>query len=1339
MPAFKLSPETRKAILERVFGSTEERKALLDKHKDVVEDIANLDSVRRLYVFGGSASNKPKTKDIDLLSRIERGKLKENTDAMKLIKEKHPGHINDQNVHYIPATRMAPKKTQLMEDLEKFAPALADTVKMLSPGYGVKELLAEGRKKYGPEHKWIRIAGAGGAAGLAGAMTEDEAEAYPLTGEANKVYRKILKNLPDRSKRWFYHTSKEPERLVEKGPDPAHGADRGEWYKPAGTYLGNDIKASNVHLTGESAVYGYRPNTNDMLRVIAEKPPNIFQINENELLALRRRTAKNSLGEGKHDNLIKGFVPGRSIVDTTDKYKKHLAESLRREGYDMVEIQNVDGVKGLSEFISLKPDKLSMFYKDKVYRPSIPAIVGAGGALAAYKEAGAASDDEWQPMAPQRVEEGQGVVGDDEWRPMSQQRTAAPMERGVVSDDEWIPSGGIGVPSTTRTLEEPPASVGLQVEQGEPPIEGAVAPTVVKEDQYTQFLKGYKDRLVRMGKQAEIDAVGVEGKELGLVADLSLMGSSAIASSLGVKALGLAGLPGKIASLALMVPVYVFSKGFITNKPVAESAKSLVPHRDENGLLSLVGIPYDPGEYLWWGGFEFGAPVILRAAGKGAGKIVKGVDKYASGPLRSVVKPLEPAANWAHDVITYPFTKEFIPSKKFPGEKRSINSYIEPAVDRLAKSDVPMLNTAAQTIRRTAVEKSHTINLGRWAKEEMAKLTPSERHEVSEGLRGVAIEDLSQPKAQEFLTKYVAGKKEAGLTKMYEIMFDAEFGKMIQMPFLDLESTTTQASIKRMLKVMDKPLKEKLAQGGTMRVKDNYRALDDIINNPKASEKMKQFAMDLYDLPANTTEMVFKASNRAGMMKMEMKLMRTPGICKAEKQEGYVMSKSGGLKGLYVPKDIELELGAIREIPKITKSAYNKYFLSPWKTSKIILRPATHVRNLFSNMVLNDWGGLPFYRFDVYLQALKEMRGGSAEFKKFVRDSGQNITFASNDIARVESGMRHNRDMIDSVYNTYQKLVEPAAGIYNAEETLFKYAKYLHNMEQGTMGRHEAIMDALKWTFNYAETTPLVSKMGTKVFGMPFVRWYSKALPLAVETAVKHPIRFYKWIEMGRQFQNHALSSLDIDDDEWDWIKGVLPDYMNKGRLYLPMPWRDDLGRLQLLNLTYMMPGLGDMNELFSRDVAQTAWQNPLFTTAATLWNKTKFSGAPLYYDWEEPTTKLAKVLSYAWEQFMPAVTPGGTDWNAIYNALYDVDEERPGPTIEQAIAGFFGFKLTPIDSEAAQKRSDALKQIHESERVREMQKELRKAKTDEQVDAILERYGRLQEKIMNDGELVGD
>lgn len=130
---------------------------------------------------------------------------------------------------------------------------------------------------------------------------------------------------------------------------------------------------------------------------------------------------------------------------------------------------------------------------------------------------------------------------------------------------------------------------------------------------------------------------------------------------------------------------------------------------------------------------------------------------------------------------------------------------------------------------------------------------------------------------------------------------------------------------------------------------------------------------------------------------------------------------------------------------------------------------------MFANIVLNDLGGLPFYRLGVYARALGTVR----------------------------SALRSNPPEEWNLANQAAAFIGMRSGSFS--ERWFRYAMYLDCRDLGVSPRGSA-EHARKCLFDYEE-------VGTWFKGAPrFIIFFYKALPYLLGTAVKHPVRFSKWV-----------------------------------------------------------------------------------------------------------------------------------------------------------------------------------------------------------------------------------
>lgn len=642
-------------------------------------------------------------------------------------------------------------------------------------------------------------------------------------------------------------------------------------------------------------------------------------------------------------------------------------------------------------------------------------------------------------------------------------------------------------------------------------------------------------------------------------------------------------------------------------------------------------------------------------------------------------------------------------------KNQSLAEWFQPAVERLIKKGVGFPFRKAQAMKALVTDQ------GQKFANEIGLMGPKDRWEMLKALRG---EKYESAKVTELLQQFIGSQKDFALSRKFAVSFREQLQKQFK--------GDTITAVKNLDDYIDHPVMEDLIKQidkGVKNPKQTRQELIKVIESDTIPLPIRLLARDLHDLHLNTPEAISKAARSASRAFLLTRL-RQEGVAKAVLQRAddpkdWVKTQQKGLEGMWLMRDAELELRALDTIPKLAHNVVNKLFVTPWKTAKVILRPATHFRNLFSNLILNDWGGLPFYRMDYYHKAYRTLwdayHGKVAPvWKEFRNLTGAGGTFSANELVELGKGERYGANMVDKLYALFDRFVAKPRQLYNAEEQWFKLAKFMWNRDKG-MGATEAAWDSMKWTFNYGEITRPVA--GIRQTVAPFFTWQSKVLPLMAETAVNHPVRFAKWPLAFLGIQTGAMHMLDIDDEEWEYVEHVMPDYVRDGQ-FLLVPWRDEKERLQLLNLTYLLPGFGDLNEIGQSPISW-ALGNPVMSITGTLLNRTRFTGAPLYYDWEDNTTKFAKGASYIWDQLMPA---GASimSWKKVLDTLY---EQEDALTWEQHLAGNVGLKVLPLDMAKAARQRAAVDAIHRAQAGAELKKHLRDARTDSERQRIVEEY----------------
>jgi len=304
--------------------------------------------------------------------------------------------------------------------------------------------------------------------------------------------------------------------------------------------------------------------------------------------------------------------------------------------------------------------------------------------------------------------------------------------------------------------------------------------------------------------------------------------------------------------------------------------------------------------------------------------------------------------------------------------------------------------------------------------------------------------------------------------------------------------------------------------------------------------------------------------------------------------------KLGKLSEAHVHPEIFADLQEAVRVMETPEKVWRKA-LGAWKFGKVIMSPKTHARNLMSNSVLAHLGGLPMYEQPIYLpKAVKAMKQKGDYWRMAREEGGLQHTFTSGELGvlfdqveRQMGGVKAGSlpeqfGLLGDSWAGAKKGLKKAADLYEAEEQLFKMAKFIHNIERKKMSPKAAWADAEKWLFNYSKVTRFQEKYRSKWYGAPFATFTMKALPRIAEAGVKTPWRFA--VPMGIIYGLEKVAAYKIGDtpEEQKAKKALRPEWMQGKFLGSPnfarVPLIDEHGREYWLNLTYIMPW-GDIGE----------------------------------------------------------------------------------------------------------------------------------------------------------------
>lgn len=418
----------------------------------------------------------------------------------------------------------------------------------------------------------------------------------------------------------------------------------------------------------------------------------------------------------------------------------------------------------------------------------------------------------------------------------------------------------------------------------------------------------------------------------------------------------------------------------------------------------------------------------------------------------------------------------------------------------------------------------------------------------------------------------------------------------------------------------------------------------------------------------------------------------------------------GALAGKYVHPEIARDINEIIKIPSTAEKVY-KDILHAWKFGKVVLNPATHARNMMSNAILLDMSGVELHQQPALIaRALKEVTSKGTFFKEAKEANLLGHEFSNTEIKGfIDNFDKPAETIFGKLMNIPKKSASFLGRTYQGEEQVFKLAKFIHGREAG-LGVKEAADQAEKWLFNYDKVSPFIKKLRSHYAGAPFVTFTSKALPVVAETALKNPMKIYKYKILFDSMENMAREKFDLSDKEVNAIK------RNQRGTVVILPFKDKNGQLQTLDLSYILPwgDIGEQGGMFGlppsmspggllKPFGEVAANKSLFKAGSSKYDPVK---AQIYLDSDPGWTKVRKQVDYLYKSFMPSFAPpipgveipdpefskiGGkiikvSGGGYHTQKLIDAQEGRPDyfgrvRSVATVLADIFlGLKVSPVD-----------------------------------------------------------
>jgi hypothetical protein len=492
------------------------------------------------------------------------------------------------------------------------------------------------------------------------------------------------------------------------------------------------------------------------------------------------------------------------------------------------------------------------------------------------------------------------------------------------------------------------------------------------------------------------------------------------------------------------------------------------------------------------------------------------------------------------------------------------------------------------------------------------------------------------------------------------------------------------------------------------------------------------------------------------------------GDAKAFLEDKYVkldnIKHLGALRNKWVRKEIASDLNAFTSAYDLKGKDGLDKFLAPngtlerinrfWKMSMVGLNPGSWVRNLMGNFALLDLStstnkakliGM------LHSELTGTLKGNQSEYWKLAETYGLfGSTFSAVELqeihneyaeeltkakasyeARTNSALEAQFHFLDERLLSVGKLLQnKTSKNYALLEGLFKtvsFRDYIETWEKQNKNEYangikdlsdsqkqivysKAALHANDSLFDYSQVNSFIKTLRRVPFGSPFITFSYKAIPASVRAMINHPIKFAQYATLPAMLTMVAQAMNDWDDDDIAKLRRALPDYYrnNNGTAFLP--FKDALGRPQILSLEYILPWsqLSTASRKVFENYVQDGGESPASTTlksmgtvvnefgflggpaptaiAAMLSGKDDFTGKDIVTPGASASQQLGDIMKFAYNLSVPSWISSNGWFSKMYqsfgkpetNAFGDV-KYTPG----QAIADITGFRATSVNEKS--------------------------------------------------------
>ncbi|MEE9573045.1 MAG: hypothetical protein V3W20_08360, partial [Candidatus Neomarinimicrobiota bacterium] len=478
----------------------------------------------------------------------------------------------------------------------------------------------------------------------------------------------------------------------------------------------------------------------------------------------------------------------------------------------------------------------------------------------------------------------------------------------------------------------------------------------------------------------------------------------------------------------------------------------------------------------------------------------------------------------------------------------------------------------------------------------------------------------------------------------------------------------------------------------------------------KLIEEVKTFSKMAEQFPENEQIIERHTELKEALDKSSVDTKNVPDDFKAMP----VLKSYGELSGAYIRKPIADDI-----LPLIgtkfgergdlfgTFAKVEQQGVALHKMGKVALNPPTVFRNVISNFMQNNMRGraLAYIPSDV-------VKAGKSILKqdKLYKESKKYGLFRTNfSVTEIKNVIEEFAGVDPGNWGTFYKAVSNISKYYGKIDDVAKHTIYVQLRNDG-IPAEKAILEAHKWGMDYSLGSRSIKELRRHI--MPFTTYQYKIAPLIAESIAKRPWVIGKFLTIPFLMKEAAQQLNDMSDEDWKKLKSKLPDYIKDNKTYMVIPWKNNQGKWQFVNLEYYFPWGNQL--AITKDISKGQWDeavknsgigNPfldLFRGLVT--NKDPFTQKQIINPVDSPTKQWLSAAEFLSGRFVGSAF---ASYGALGQTLKIGEENSWGNkiTAPQAIGRWLGWNVITIDKK--------MSAIMKRKKIRELTGNFLKIKTD--------------------------